>query len=78
MKNIIYEIVHVLMHADDPNILASTRDSAIGKLCTLLTYCNMNCIIPKYKKFEFIAINGDEHPLPFGKRFLANFVPLGK
>ena len=71
-SNIIYEIVHVLMHADDANILASTRDIAIRKLVTLLEYCGLNCIIPQYKKCEFIAIKGDEdrEPLPFGSKVL--------
>ena len=32
--NVIYEMVHVLMHADDANILASTRKIAISKLKT--------------------------------------------
>ena len=45
-NNVIYEIVHVLMHADDANILASTRDIAIQKMKTLLEYCKINCIIP--------------------------------
>ena len=72
-NSIVYEIVHVLMHADDANILASTRDIAIRKLVTLLEYCGLNCIIPQYKKCEFIAINGDEkdtEPLPFGSKVL--------
>ena len=72
-KNIIYEIVHVLMHADDANILASSRDIAIAKLKTLLSFCGLNCIIPQYKKCQFIAINGDANdtqPLPFGGKTL--------
>ena len=73
ISNVIYEIVHVLMHADDANILASTRNIAVSKLRTLLTYCNLNCIIPQYKKCEFVVINGDEkdrEPLPFGDKVL--------
>ena len=71
-QNIIYEIIHVLVHADDANILASTRKIAIAKLSTLLRYCGLNCIIPQYKKCEFIAINGDEkdRELPFGDKVL--------
>ena len=71
--NIISEIVHVLVHADDANILASTRDLAVSKLKTLLSYCNLNCIIPQYKKCEFVVINGNEkdtEPLPFGEKVL--------
>ena len=72
-RNIIYEIVHVLMHADDANILASSRDIAVAKLKTLLSYCSLNCIIPQYKKCQFVAINGDANdtqPLPFGGKVL--------
>jgi hypothetical protein len=79
VTNVIYEIVHVLMHADDANILASTRDIAVSKLRTLLTYCNLNCIIPQYKKCEYIVINGDEkdrEPLPFGDKVLMHTTHL--
>ena len=79
-SDIIYEIVHVLMHADDANILASTRDIAVAKLKTLLTYCSLNCIIREYKKCEFITINGDEkdtEPLPFGDKVLKHLSSFG-
>ena len=71
--NCIYEIVHVLMHADDATIIASSREIAISKLKSLLQYCSLNCIIPQFSKCEFIAVNssaGDSEPLPFGNRFL--------
>ena len=80
VNNVIYEIVHVLMHADDANILASTREIAVQKMKTLLQYCKINCIIPQYKKCEFIAINGDERdtePLPFGDTTLRHVNHLG-
>ena len=67
------------MHADDANILASTRENAVSKLKSLLTYCTWNCIIPQYKKCEFIAINGDEsdkEPLPFGETVLYHVTHL--
>ena len=69
----------MLMHADDANILASTRENAIAKLKSLLSYCSLNCIIPQYKKCEFIAINGDENdrePLPFGETVLYHVTHL--
>ena len=78
-RNVLSEIVHVLMHADDANILASTRENAIAKLKSLLSYCSLNCIIPQYKKCEFIAINGDENdrePLPFGETVLYHVTHL--
>ena len=67
------------MHADDANILASTRDIAIRKMKTLLEYCKLNCIIPQYKKCEFIAINGDEkdrESIPFGCKELKHVTHL--
>ena len=71
----IYELVHILMHADDATIIASSRCLAVKKLDSLLRYCNKNCIIPQYTKCEFIVINGkgtDFDPLPFGSEFLKN------
>ena len=73
--DIIYEIVHILLHADDATLLAYTRDLAVSKLRTLLQYCNINCILPQYTKCEFIVINGnteDKKPMEFGDRYLKN------
>ena len=71
--NNIYEIIHVLMHADDFTLTASTRSLATKKLQSLLEFCNVNAIIPQYTKCEFTVINGDENdaePLTFGDRLL--------
>ena len=71
--NNIYEIIHVLMHADDFTLTASTRYLAIKKLRSLLEFCNLNAIIPQYTKCEFTVINGDDkdaEPLTFGDRLL--------
>ena len=71
--NIIYEKVHILMHADDATIIAANRERAQSKLNGLLTYCNLNYIIPQYKKCEFIVINGidnDKVSLAFGNKNL--------
>ena len=76
----IYEMVHVLMHADDATLIAATRDLAVSKLKHLLQYCKLNCIIPQYTKCEFIAINGDTtdvQPIPFGEKALNNVSHLG-
>jgi hypothetical protein len=73
--NCIYEIIHVLLHADDATIIASSRDIAIKKLKTLLQYCRTNHIIPQYSKCEFIVVNGsesDNEPLPLGDRVLGS------
>ena len=69
----IYEIIHVLMHADDFTLTASTRTLAIRKLRSLLNFCNLNAIIPQYTKCEFTVINGDEgdiESITFGDRLL--------
>ena len=71
--NSIFEIIHVLVHADDATFIASARVLAISKLCNLLAYCKLNWIIPQFSKCEFIVINGDDEdkePLPFGDKFL--------
>ena len=65
----IYDILHLLIHADDATIIASNRGSAINKLKTMLDYCGINYIIPQFSKCEFVVVNGledDCKPLPFG------------
>ena len=59
--NNIYEIIHVLMHADDFTLTASTRSLAMKKLQNLLEFCNLNAIIPQYTKCEFTVIIGASH-----------------
>ena len=69
-SNCIYEIIHLLVHADDATLIASSRALATSKLRDLLRYCKINCIIPQYSKCQFIAINGgsdDKDPLPLVK-----------
>ena len=71
--DIIYEIIHVLLHADDATLLAHTRERAVSKLRDLLRYCNMNSIIPQYTKCEFMVINGneaDKKPIEFGSQYM--------
>ena len=65
------DTVHLLIHADDTTILASTRKDAEAKLRTLLSYCDVNHISLQLLKCEFIVINGDDYdkqniPLPKG------------
>ena len=73
--NSIYELVHVLMHADDAAVIASSRELMVRKMRSMQQYCNLNSIIPQYTKCEFIVINGnaaDIEPLPFGDKLLNN------
>ena len=78
--NSVYNIVHILMHADDATILASSREDAIRKLKCMLSYCNENLIIPQYDKCEFIVINStenDREKIPFGDRLLSHKEHIG-
>ena len=76
-KEVIFEVIHILLHADDATLLASTRTLAIEKIRSLLQYCSKNCIIPQYTKCEFTVINGtkkDKEPLEFGDNRTINHV----
>ena len=79
--DIIYETIHISLHADDATLLAHTRDLAVSKLGSLLQYCNINYIVPQYTKCEFMVINGgkeDKEPINFGSRDIkhANHITL--
>ena len=70
-----FEALHLLVHADDATIIASTREIAVNKLKSMLQYCKINCIIPQYSKCDFIVINGndsDKMALPFGNSYIEN------
>ena len=80
----IYKLVHLLIHADDVTIIATSKENAVAKMRTLLHYCNGNYIVPQFDKCEFITINVnnyiDTSPLPFGestlKRLHVNHITL--
>ena len=64
-----FDVIHILIHADDATIIASSRINAISKLKSMLSYCGLNKIIPQFTKCEFLVANGteeDKTPLPFG------------
>lgn len=70
-----FDVLHILIHADDATIIASSRDDAIRKLKSMLAYCKLNKIIPQFTKCEFLVVNGSEEdraPLPFGDTYLEN------
>ena len=56
----IHDQLHILIHADDANLLATTRVMMIEKLKGLLVYCKMNSIILQATKCWFTVINGSE------------------
>ena len=59
-SNNILEKIHILIHADDANILSSCRKSLIRKLHSMLQYCNLNAIKLQLSKCRFIVINGTD------------------
>ena len=68
-----FDVLHILIHADDATIVASDRSSAMSKLKSMLKYCDLNGIIPQFTKCEFLVVNGTEEdraPLPFGRTCL--------
>ena len=54
------ETIHLLIHADDTTILASSRLLAENKIRTLVSYCKTNYISLQLSKCKFICINGDK------------------
>ena len=70
-----FDIIHILIHADDATIIATCRESAVRKLKSMLEYCNINYIIPQYTKCEFFVVNGtaeDHASIPFGNHELVH------
>ena len=54
----IYDKIHVLIHADDANLIASARDLMIKKVRALLDYCRINSVVLQPSKCYFTVING--------------------
>ena len=51
-------LLHVLIHADDANVIASSRHSIISKVCSVVQYCCLNKIQLQLSKCMFMVING--------------------
>ena len=58
--NNLLEDLHILVHADDANLIALSKDLMIKKLRRMLDYCNINSIILQLIKCHFTVINGSE------------------
>ena len=74
-QNGILETIHLLIHADDTTLLASSRESAEQKFKTMLKYCKENHISLQISKCEFIVINGDDkdrEPFVFDNQSIEN------
>ena len=52
------EKIHLLIHADDANILSSSRELMLAKVRSMLQYCKINLIQLQLSKCMFIVING--------------------
>ena len=50
--------IHILIHADDANLIATTKDMMIQKLKRMLDYCGINSVILQLSKCHFTVING--------------------
>ena len=50
-------MVHLLMHADDILLLATSKSLAIQKLCALMTYCKSNFIKLQLAKCAVLCVN---------------------
>ena len=69
----ILETIHILMHADDTVVIASSRVLSILKIKHLLEYCRINSIKLETSKSHFIVINGnkeDRSPLPTSSGYI--------
>ena len=60
ISNTLLEKIHLLIHADDANIIASSRDALIQKIQRMLQYCNLNMIKLQLSKCMFFVVNGTE------------------
>ena len=59
-SNLVLELIHILMHADDATVLASNRCNISAKLKSMLYYCKINFIKLQTGKCHFIVINGND------------------
>ena len=50
--------LHILIHADDANLLATTRQLMLEKIGYLLEFCRINSILLQASKCWFTVING--------------------
>ena len=57
-NNKLLDKIHILIHADDANILSTSRQSLIAKVRSMMKYCNMNKILLQLSKCRFMVING--------------------
>ena len=54
----LFDDLHILIHADDANLIATSKESMLMKLKSMLDFCKLNSIILQLLKCHFIVING--------------------
>ena len=62
----VFDRLHILIHADDANLLATSKEMMIRKLESLLNYCKKNSILLQASKCWSLVVNGtndDKSPL---------------
>ena len=57
-KVIFLNALHLLIHADDTTLIATSRRLGESKIRSLITYCKRNQINLELSKCEFVVING--------------------
>lgn len=53
-----FDKLHILIHADDANLFATTKELMIRKLQGMLSFCKKNSIILQSMKCYFTVVNG--------------------
>ena len=62
----VFENLHILIHADDANVMACSKDRMIQKLKSVLQYCKINSVVLQASKCFFTVLNStmaDKQPL---------------
>ena len=62
----VFNNLHILIHADDANLIATTKEVMISKLKSMLCYCKLNSIVLQATKCFFTVLNSsadDKTPL---------------
>ena len=54
----IYDKIHILIHADDANLIANSKNLMVSKITAMLDYCKVNSIVLQPSKCYFTVING--------------------
>ena len=58
--DMILDRLHIVIHADDANILASSRTFLVDKILDMINYCKENKIMLQLSKCMFLVINGSD------------------